>query len=225
MQQSRQKLDERQNEELLAWLLNLWNQIEANYTRILIGFGIAIAVILIVVFVDHQQNQRTEAAHEALGDVYIALFEGRVSDAIAASQEVMATYEGEAAADEALMAVANLHFEEGRIAEARDYYQRYLQGNSAEGPLGYGAWVGLASCLESEGNFAQAAKQFADYAAQHSTSPFAPVALKEAGRCYELGSMPQQAIDVYQMIVKDYSEAPVARFATGQLNMMGMETN
>jgi TolA-binding protein len=214
-----------QQEDILVWFLKVWSQIEANYIRILTGFGIAIVAALIVLFFYRGQTQRAEAARAALGDVYIALYEGRVEEAIASSQEVMETYAGQAEAGEALMALANLHYEEGRIAEARTLFQQYLNEYPAEGPLGYGAWAGLASCLESEGKFAEAGQQFAAFAEAQPKSPFAPIALKEAGRCYELGTMPQQASDAYQKIVKEYDESSVARFARGQLNMMGVETD
>ena len=225
MQQPKQMPEGNQDDDLLAWFLNLWTKVETNYTKILMGFGIGIAVVLVLIFINRYQTQRAEAAQEALGDVYIALFEGRVSDAIATSQEVMASYQGEAAAREALMAVANLHFEEGRVADARTHFQKYLDENSVDGPLGYGAWSGLASCLESEGNFAEAAQQFASFSERKPESPFAPVALKEAGRCYELAQMQQQASDVYLKIVNQYSESSVARTARGQLSFMGVEVD
>ncbi len=212
-----------QQEDILVWFLKVWNQIEANYIRILTGFGIAIVAALIVLFVYRGQTQRAEAARIALGDVYIALYEGRVEDALAASQEVIETYAGQAEAGEALMALANLHYEEGRIAEARTYFQQYLDEYPTDGPLGYGAWSGLASCLENEEQFAEAGQQFAAFAGAHPNSPFAPIALKEAGRCYELGKMPQQASDAYQKIVNEYDESSVTRFARGQLSMMGIE--
>lgn len=212
-----------QQEDILVWFLRVWGQIEANYIRILTGFGIAIVAALIVLFFYRAQTQQAEAARAALGDVYIALYEGRVEDALTASQEVIETYAGEAEAGEALMALANLHYEEGRIAEAQAYFQQYLNEYPTDGPLGYGAWSGLASCLENEEKFAEAGQQFAAFAEAHPGSPFAPIALKEAGRCYELGKMPQQASDAYQKIVKEYHESSVTRFARGQLNMMGIE--
>ncbi len=212
-----------QQEDILVWFLKVWNQIEANYIRILTGFGIAIVAALIVLFFYRTQTQHAEAARAALGDVYIALYEGRVEEALAASQEVIKTYPGEAEAGEALMALANLHYEEGRIAEARTYFQQYLNEYPTDGPLGYGAWSGLASCLENEEKFAESGQQFATFAEAHPGSPFAPIALKEAGRCYELGKMPQQASDAYQKIINEYDESSVARFARGQLSMMGIE--
>ncbi len=212
-----------QQEDILVWFLKVWNQIEVNYIRILTGFGIAIVAALIVLFFYRTQTQHAEAARTALGDVYIALYEGRVEDALAASQEVIETYAGEAEAGEALMALANLHYEEGRIAEAQTYFQQYLDEYPTDGPLGYGAWSGLASCLENEKQFSEAGQQFATFAEAHPNSPFAPIALKEAGRCYELGKMPQQASDAYQRIVNEYAKSSVARFARGQLNMMGIE--
>lgn len=213
-----------QQEDLLVWFLKMWDRIESNYIPILMGLGIAIAASLIVVFVQRDHAQRDQTAREALGAVYIALSEGRTEDAIAASRDVMETYADESAGAEALMTLANLQFEEGRIAEARALFQKYLDENSSEGPLGYGAWSGVASCLESEGKFAEAGRQFAAFADAQPNSPYAAIALKEAGRCYELGHRPTQARDAYQKIIAEYGAASVARFARGQLDMMGVET-
>lgn len=212
-----------QQEDLLVWFLKVWDRIEANYIPILTGFGIAIAAALAVVFVQREQTQRAGVAREALGGVYVALSEGRTAAAIAISQEVMETYAGEATGAEALMTLANLHFEEGNIAEARSLFEKYLAENSPEGPLGYGAWSGLASCLESEGKFAEAGQQFAAFAEVQPNSPFASIALKEAGRCYELGHQHLQASEAYQKITAEYGASSVARFARGQLNLMGVE--
>lgn len=213
-----------QQEDLLVWFLKMWDRIESNYIPILMGLGIAIAASLLVVFVQRDHAQRDQVAREALGAVYIALSEGRTEDAIATSRDVMETYADESAGAEALMTLANLQFEEGRIAEARALFQKYLDENSSEGPLGYGAWSGVASCLESEGKFAEAGRQFAAFADAQPNSPYAVIALKEAGRCYELGHRPTQARDAYQKIIAEYGAASVARFARGQLNMMGVET-
>ncbi len=212
-----------QQEDLLVWFLNMWDRIESNYIPILLGLGIAIAAALIFVFVQRDHAQRDRDAREALGSVHIALSEGRTADAIAESHDAMETYADGAAGAEALMTLANLQFEEGRIAEARALFQRYLDENSPEGPLGYGAWSGLASCLESEGKFAEAGQRFAAFADAQPNSPYAPYALKEAGRCYELGRQPMRARDAYQKIVAEYSASSSARFARGQLNMMGVE--
>ena len=212
-----------QQEDLLVWFLKVWDQIEDNYIPILIGVGIALIAALIFVFFHQEHTQRARDAREALGSVYIALSQDRTADAIATSHDVMATYAGEAAAAEALMTLANLHFEEGDIAEARTLFQRYLDENSPEGPLGYGAWSGLASCLETEGKFAEAGQRFAAFADAQPNSPYAAIALKEAGRCYELAQQPTQASDAYQKITAEYSASSVARFARGQLNMMGIE--
>ena len=53
---------------------------------------------------------------------------------------------------------------------------------------------------------------------------YAPIALKEAGSCYELAQQPTQASGAYQKIIAEYSASSATRFARGQLDMMGIET-
>ena len=131
-----------QQEDILVWFLRVWGQIEANYIRILTGFGIAIVAALIVLFFYRAQTQQAEAARAALGDVYIALYEGRVEDALTASQEVIETYAGEAEAGEALMALANLHYEEGVSQRPRHIFNNTWM-NIQQMDIGLWCLVGL----------------------------------------------------------------------------------
>lgn len=223
MQNPNKIQEEEPQEELLVWFLDLWGKIEQNYTQILTGVGVVVVAILIVVFVNNHQAQENLKAQSELGDVYIALFEGRVDDAINQSQTLSQQYAGESAGKEALIALANLQFEQKRISEAQANFQKFLDDYSSEGLLGYGAWSGLASCLEAEGKYAEAAQKFKSYADAHSDTPFAPVALKEAGRCYQLGQNTEQAQMVYQIVADKYKESSVFRNVKNELLMMGID--
>jgi len=216
---------EEPQEELLVWFLNLWGTIERNYTTILAGIGGVAVAILIVVFYSNHQAQQDEGAQSKLGEVYIALFEGRIDDAISQSQQLSTEYSGGMIGKEALIALANLQFEQTQFSNASGSFQSFLDQYGSDGLFGYGAWSGLAACLEAEGKLADAAMKFKTYADKYSNTPFAPVALKEAGRCYQLAQNKEQAQLVYEIILDKYKGTSVSLAAKGELLMMGVEVD
>lgn len=224
MQHANEK-EEAPHDALFLYFLNLWGAVERNYAKILAGIGAVVVIALIALFVYRQEVQNTEAAVQAMGEVYIALFQGDVDQATAKAQGVLNDYSGKPVAREALIALANLSFEQENIPGARTYFQQYIDQHGSEGSLGYGAWAGLAACLEMEEKFAEAAQKFLGYADAHSKTPFAPVALKEAGRCFELAASVEQAKTAYQRIVDQYGDSPVANAARGELAMLGIEVD
>ena len=223
MQNPKKMEEEEPQEELLVWFLDLWGKIERNYTTVLAGIGGVAVAILIFVFVNNHQTQKAEEAQSALGDVYIALFDGRIDDAITQSEKLASEYSGEVAGQEALIALANLQFEQTRFSEASANFQKFIDQYGTDGLLGYGAWSGLAACLEAEAKFGEAAQKFKGYADAHPNTPFAAIALKEAGRCYQLAQNKEQAQAVYQIVLDKYNESSVARSARNELLMMGVD--
>ena len=222
MQQARRPHEEEPQEELLTWFLRLWKMGEDNSSKILTGVGIVVVAAVIVVFVQQQNTAGEEAAQQAMGEVYISIFQQDIAAAISKSEQVVKDHASQPVAQEALMAMANLNFEEGRIDEARKEFQKYMDQYGTEGPLGYGAWIGLAACLEHEQAFSSAADRFASYAQKYPQEPFSVVALKEAGRCYELAGDLEKAKQTYQQLLDQYSASSVANVVRGKLQMMGV---
>lgn len=223
MQNPNKPIQEEPEEALVEWFINVWKKVEDNYTTILAGIGGIAVAVLIFVFVNNQRAQDAQQAQEALGQVYIDLFEGRVDEAINQSQNLATEYSGEPVGKEALIATANLQFEQTRISEANANFQSFLDQYGSEGVLGYGAWSGVAACLEAEGKFSEAAEKFKSYAEKHPDTPFAPVALKEAGRCYQLANQQQAAQSVYQVVMDKYQDSSISRIVRNELQMMGVD--
>ena len=116
--------------------------------------------------------------------------------------------------------LGNLYYGAGRFSEARAIYEKYLDIYGAEGPEGFGAWTGVAACMEEEQKFVEAAEQYAAYAGKQPGSPFAPLALRDAARCYRLAGDFDGARRMLQQIVDRYSESPVDREAKAGLALM-----
>ena len=90
-----------------------------------------------------------------------------------------------------------------------------------EGPGGFGAWTGIAACMEEEQKYREAADRYAGYAEKQPASPFAPLALKDAARCYRLAGDMDMAGQMLRKIVEEYATSPVAQRAKADMALMG----
>lgn len=212
-------------DEVMVWMYHAWGFLEQNYTRILAGLGAVIAVALIVVFVRHRAAQDAQAAVDALGEMELSLFQGNVEEATAKAEEIADRYEGKPGAQQALAALGNIHYSSSRFSEAKASYTKYLDVYGSGGSAGFGAWTGIAGCLEEEGKHLEAADQYAAYAEKHPGSPFAPLALKEAARCYKLTGNLEKASEALQQMAREYPASSQAREADSELKQMGVVTN
>ncbi|MDA0747328.1 MAG: tetratricopeptide repeat protein [bacterium] len=212
---------ELREDEFVSRILGILDYSKENYPKIIAGVGALAVIVLIGVFINRQAEQRRLEAVDAMGDVRISLLKGEEESAINQAQQVAQRYSGKPAARNALLVAGNLQFENGRFAEARTTFENYLDNFGSEGPLGYGAWVGTAASLEEEGNLNGAAERYVAYVDKHSDTPFAPLALKEAARCYEFSGALEKAKTTLQRIVDEYAKSPAANVAKAKLAQMG----
>ncbi len=209
-------------DEITASLFKLIGYSEKNYPKILAGLAAIVVLGMIGYFVQDSANRRTQAAYDAIGDVEVALMQGNTSSAITRSQAIVRDYSGEKIAGRALVTLANIYFDQGRYEESTGHYRQYLDAldNSAD-PQTYGAWAGIAAAMEAQNNLVGAAEQFVAYADKHAQTTFAPLALMEAGRCYQLADDLERAKQIYLQIWSGYRNAPVARAAETELAVLG----
>ncbi len=227
MQSSRQRptKQELKEDEVITWLLQAWTYVEDNYPKLLAGLGVVVVAILVGVFINSYTESQAQDARNALGDLHITLLQGNTSGAIEQAEQMVEDYSGQPSARQALILLGNLYFELGRHAEAQATYQRYLDAHGEEGPSGYGARSGQAACMEAQGNYADAGAEYASYADEYKSTPFAPVALKEAARCYRLVGDVEKSQDIYRRIMSDYAKSSIAPVARAELRQMGIEVN
>ena len=224
MQGDRKRLtkEELHDDEFTTTMFRLLGYVESNYTKILAAICAVVVILLIGYFAQQSSQRHTQAALEALGDVQVALMQGNTSSAITKAQSIARDYAGEDSEGRALVMLANIYFDQGRYDEASSHYRKFLDAtDDKSGPQVFGAWSGLASAMEAQGNWFGAAQQFVTYADQHSKTAFAPFALKEAGRCYRSAGNLDDAKLTYLRIRADYPKSPEARFAATELAMLG----
>lgn len=74
--------------------------------------------------------------------------------------------------------------------------------------------------MEQEDNAVGAAQHYVTYADQHPGSPFAPLALLEAGRTYRFAGNVAESLDAYNRITEIYRDTPVRGEAAAQIRML-----
>jgi TolA-binding protein len=217
--------EEVREDEFLTWVYRAVDYVEKNYPKFIAGVGAVALAGLVAWFVKSNSEKEAQAAVDAVGQVQVQLMQGNTRSAIQQAERVVAEYAGKPAAASAQLLLASAYFNEGRYDESAATFQAYLDRYSSEGPQGYGAWAGLAACLEQKGDFSGAARKYLAYADASPRSPFAPISLKEAARCFELGSSREDEVKALQRIVSEYPKSDTRREAEGILRVLGVDVD
>jgi tetratricopeptide (TPR) repeat protein len=189
MPSKRLSKEELHDDEFMNLIYRLIGYSEENYPKILAGIGVVVVIGLIGYFIQQSSNRRTQAALDAIGVVQVALMQGNTSTAVTNAQSIIRDYEGEAMAGQALITLANIYFNQGRFEEAATHYRQFLAAtDNSAGPEAYGAWSALGAAMEAQNDLDGAAQQYESYTQAHGATPFAPLALMEAARCYKMAA-------------------------------------
>lgn len=224
--QKRLSKEELTQDEFTASVFKFIGYAEQNYPKLIAGAGAVVVLVLIGVFIADSANKKAQAGIDAIGDVQVSLMQGNTSSAITKAQAIARDYSGEEIAGRAVITLANIYYDQGRFDEATAQYRKFLSDVSDEsGPQGYGANAGIAASMEAQGNTAGAAQQHETYANSYGNTPYAPLALLEAGRCYISAGNLAQAKVVFERIRKDYASSTQARVAQTELEILGEVIN
>ena len=218
--------EELNQDEFTASVFKFIGYAENNYPKLIAGAGAVVLVVLIGLFIQDNANKKPQAGIDAIGDVQDSLMQGNTSSAITKAQAIARDYSGEEIAGRAVITLANIYYDQGRFEEATAQYQQFLsQVSDASGPQGYGAHAGIAASMEAQGNAIGAAQQYVKYADSYAQTPYAALALLEAGRCYIAAGNTDQAIQVFKRIRQEYAASSQARQAQTELEVLGEVIN
>jgi tetratricopeptide (TPR) repeat protein len=212
--------EELREDEFIEWLMHAVDYVRDNVQNFAIGAIAVVAVILAVnFFIESQEKSKVEAA-ALLGDVVMAEQSGQISEAIRIADQLLATYAGTPSAAQGTILLGNLHFSQGRYADAQRYFEMYLAEYEPVDVLINASQSGLAACLEAQGQVAAAAKSYEDIAQRLPGSAQAALAIMNAARCYKLmGDSDKQRI-LLKSVRDEYSRFPIAARARTELEML-----
>ena len=221
MSSERRKLSksELREDEFVEWIMQAVEYVKERAS--LFGGG-AVAVIVVIMainyFIESEEADRLKAA-ALLGDVLMIEQGGEPTEAIRLAEELVSSYAGTPAAAQGTVLLANLHYAQGRYAEARSYYQRYLDNYEPVDVLAYAAQSGLGACLEAEGQFLAAAQHYEAYAAQQAGTIREAMARMEAARIYGLAGDSDKQQALLEEVSRTFAQYPIAAQARAALAM------
>ncbi len=208
-EQAKLNKDELKEDEFIEWVMRAADYVRHHAQYFLAGAGAVVAIVLIVTYVSHSQEQARETAAGLLGDALIADDNGQQEQAASVAQQLIDKYSGTPAATQALVLLANKRFDQGNFAEARTLYQKALSAAGDNQILRFGARSGLAACMDAEGNTQGAAAEYEKYAADYPGTAEAAESLLAAARCYERLGQTDARKGVLRRVVHDFNELPI----------------
>ncbi len=178
-----------------------WAWFEANKKPTLWGAGGLAAVILIVALFIYRQGEAEIAAGEALSNIATAQMTGAGrGDSAEAYLKMAATYPNSRAATRALLLAAGRLFEDGKYAEAKTQFERFTREYS-DSPFRGEALLGIAACLDAEGNKAsEATAAYKDLIDRLPNDPVLPQAKFALARLYEAQNKPELARNLFEQV-------------------------
>lgn len=214
MSSERRKLSksELREDEFVEWIMQAVEYVKER-TRLFVGGAVAVIAVIMAInyFIESKEANRLKAA-ALLGDVLMVEQGGEPTEAIRLAEELASSsaYAGTPAAAQGTVLLANLHYEQGRYAEARSYYQRYLDNYEPLDVLAYAAQSGLGACLEAEGQLLAAAEHYEARAAQRAGTIHEAMARMEAARIYGLAGERDKQQALLEQVSRAFAQYPIA---------------
>ena len=221
MSSERRKLSksELREDEFVEWIMQAIEYVKER-AQLFVGGAVAVIVVIVAInyFIESEEANRLKAA-ALLGDVLMVEQGGEPAEAIRLAEELVSSYAGTPAAAQGTVLVANLHYAQGRYAEARSYYQGYLANYDPLDVLAYAAQSGLGACLEAEGQLLAAAQHYETYAAQQAGTIREAMARMEAARIYGLVGESDKQQALLEEVSRTFAQYPIAAQARAALAM------
>lgn len=219
MSSERRKLSksELREDEFVEWIMEAVEYVKER-ARLFVGGAVAVIAVIVAInyFIESKEADRLKAA-ALLGDVLMVEQGGEPTEAIRLAEELVSSYAGTPAAAQGTVLLANLHYAQGRYAEARDYYQTYLANYEPVDVLAYAAQSGLGACLEAEGQLVAAAQHYETYAAQQAGTIREAMARMEAARIYGLAGQSDKQQALLEQVSRTFARYPIAAQARAAL--------
>jgi len=166
------KLSKREIKEdkFTSFVLTAKDQLVESWQYLVIGAVVVVLVIAgIVFYVSNRATSQEEAAvklSKALTDYH----SNNTQVAILSLGQIVAEFSGEPA-DEATFMLGKINLETMNFAEARKYFEQYLDRSTGDNLKRSAAIAGLAGCLEGEAKYSEAATKYLEAVAEYPAGP------------------------------------------------------
>lgn len=210
---------ELKDDQFVDWILEAVDFVRARSQHFIAG---ALGVVLVIAGVAYYNKAQADARIEAaalFGEAMIADDNNQTDEGIKLAEQVLKDYAGTPSTAQAMLFLANRYYAQGRYGESQKLYERYLSDYGDVDVLIFAARTGLASCVEAQGDYRQAAAKFQEAAIAGGNTQ-GVLALLEAARCYGLAGDTASQKGLLNQITRDFSESPAAVRAREELSML-----
>ena len=211
--------EELREDEFVEWIMQAADYVKERAQLFIGGLVVFVLLILGINYIIESQEQAKVEAASRLGELLMAEEEGDAAGVISIAEDLISRFDGTPAAAQGVLVLANRYFAQENFAEGQRLYEKYLEDYGQSEILVFGAWSGLASCLEAQGQTTAAAEKYLEFATGHPQSLQAAMAVWEAARCYgQLGDISRQK-ELLERVMRDFPELPLAARAKASLAM------
>src|ERR1039457_3233220 len=178
-----------------------WAWFEANRKQTLLGAGGLLLLGVIVAAFLYWQDAADVTASEALSNVAILQVGAPGSHADLAEEylKVAAAYPKSRAGARALLSAAGDLFTQGKYLEAKTQFERFKR-DYADSPFMGEGLLGIAACLDAQGNARDAIAAYKDFIDHHPSKTPLPQAKFALARLYETQNEPEQSRNLFEEV-------------------------
>jgi outer membrane protein assembly factor BamD (BamD/ComL family) len=182
--------------------------------KVLLAIGAGILVVAVVALLVRANRER--AFQDASLELTIAkiMFDmGNLDQAEPQLQSIKDKYGGRIAG-EAQYYLARAAFMRGDVEKAEAAFRDYVNNYHVDSYLDVSAIAGLAASVESQGKYAEAAEIYLSIPRKYPKHYFSPEAMYQAARCYLLAGQRDKAVEICQLLERQYPTSSVRTRAT-----------
>jgi tetratricopeptide (TPR) repeat protein len=227
MPSRRKRLTKREikHDPVIENALAAWSYVLHNKNRVV---GVGLSVIILIIVVVGVTSYRSTKAHDAetvLSRSLIQLNSEEREVGIALLEELGEQRSGTPAGKRAVYYLAQVRFEDGRFAEAKELFERYSGHRSGDRFLTASAAKGVADCLVELGQLNEAGISYLDAAKRFPDTPLTADCLYLAGLALSEAKDHTGAKEALEQLIQNYSEYSRigdARVLLGELRAMDL---
>ncbi len=172
--------------------------------------GVVIGVLVIAVlafFMSRSKTQANQLASAKLAEAMMYYNNLNYDKAIPVLKDVIDKYDGTKSAGFAIFYLANSYFNKANYQDALVYFKKYLKEYGKDKLMSSTSIAGIASCLDSQGKYLEAAKTFEKAAKKYPKIYSASNNLFNAALCYQKAGKNSDAKRVLAMIKEKYPKS------------------
>ncbi len=202
-QQKRLKKKELREDPLMTAITTAQIWLAEHGKKLAVGIVVVAAVIIAVNMLSNMRFEADMESRRAFADVQLEISQTNPEDVVPLLLRVADDYQGTSGAAEALYTAAEMALNEQQPERAEELFTRFLNDYTGEYMLSAGAQGGLATAIEDQGRFEEAADQYLVLANDKHAGHYRYFALLNAGSCYTSSEQFDKAREMYNLIIDE----------------------